>query len=60
MIATQPVALVANKSFPANTVAGGGRGGEESAEPLNYTSPGPRGVGASRRRDAQAARRHRT
>jgi tripartite-type tricarboxylate transporter receptor subunit TctC len=43
MIATQPVALVANKSFAPNTVA------ELVAlaknNPLNYTSPGPRGVG---------------
>jgi len=43
MVATQPVALVAAKSFAPNTVA------EVVAEakkgPLNYTSPGPRGVG---------------
>jgi tripartite-type tricarboxylate transporter receptor subunit TctC len=43
MVATQPVALVATKSFAADTIA------ELIAvakrEPLNYTSPGPRGVG---------------
>jgi tripartite-type tricarboxylate transporter receptor subunit TctC len=44
MIATQPVALVANKALPANTVP------ELVAEvkkhgQFNYTSPGPRGVG---------------
>jgi tripartite-type tricarboxylate transporter receptor subunit TctC len=42
MIATQPVALVAAKSFPADTLAevialAGG-----APDPLNYTSPGPR------------------
>ena len=36
-----------------------GRGREKSPEPINYTSPGPRGVGASGGRDAEAARRHR-
>ena len=45
MVATQPVALVANKSFPANTVAELVDYAKKSAEPLNYTSPGPRGVG---------------
>jgi tripartite-type tricarboxylate transporter receptor subunit TctC len=45
MIATQPVALVANKTFPANTLAELVEGARKAAEPLNYTSPGPRGVG---------------
>jgi tripartite-type tricarboxylate transporter receptor subunit TctC len=45
MIATQPVALVANKSFPANTVPELVAEAKKRAEPLNYTSPGPRGVG---------------
>jgi tripartite-type tricarboxylate transporter receptor subunit TctC len=45
MIATQPVALVANAAFPANTLADVIDIARRSAEPLNYTSPGPRGVG---------------
>jgi tripartite-type tricarboxylate transporter receptor subunit TctC len=45
MIATQPVALVANKTFPANTLAEVVELARKAAEPLNYTSPGPRGVG---------------
>jgi tripartite-type tricarboxylate transporter receptor subunit TctC len=45
MIATQPVALVANAAFPANTLAELIAVAKRSAEPLNYTSPGPRGVG---------------
>jgi tripartite-type tricarboxylate transporter receptor subunit TctC len=45
MIATQPVALVANAAFPANTLAELIEVAKRSAEPLNYTSPGPRGVG---------------
>jgi tripartite-type tricarboxylate transporter receptor subunit TctC len=45
MIATQPVALVANAAFPANTLAEVIEVARRSAEPLNYTSPGPRGVG---------------
>jgi tripartite-type tricarboxylate transporter receptor subunit TctC len=45
MIATQPVALVANKNFPANTVAEVVAEAKKSGNPLNYTSPGPRGVG---------------
>ena len=45
MVATQPVALVANKSFPANTLAEVVALAKQSGEPLNYTSPGPRGVG---------------
>ena len=45
MIATQPVALVANAAFPASTLAETVEVARKSAEPLNYTSPGPRGVG---------------
>ena len=45
MIATQPVALVATKSFPANTLPELVSSAKTSAEQLNYTSPGPRGVG---------------
>jgi tripartite-type tricarboxylate transporter receptor subunit TctC len=45
MIATQPVALVANKAFSANTLAEVVDAARKAAEPLNYTSPGPRGVG---------------
>jgi tripartite-type tricarboxylate transporter receptor subunit TctC len=45
MIATQPVALVANAAFPASTLADVIDIANKSAEPLNYTSPGPRGVG---------------
>jgi tripartite-type tricarboxylate transporter receptor subunit TctC len=45
MVATQPVALVANKSFPADTVPQLVEVARKSAEPLNFTSPGPRGVG---------------
>jgi tripartite-type tricarboxylate transporter receptor subunit TctC len=45
MVATQPVALVANKSFPANTLAEVIARAKQAPEPLNYTSPGPRGVG---------------
>jgi tripartite-type tricarboxylate transporter receptor subunit TctC len=45
MVATQPVALVANKSFPANTIPELVDVASKSAQPLNFTSPGPRGVG---------------
>jgi len=45
MIATQPVALVATKSFPANTLPELVSAAKTRAEQLNYTSPGPRGVG---------------
>jgi tripartite-type tricarboxylate transporter receptor subunit TctC len=45
MIATQPVALVANAAFPAGTLADVIDIARKSVEPLNYTSPGPRGVG---------------
>jgi len=45
MIATQPVALVANKAFPADNIAELVAHARKRADPLNYTSPGPRGVG---------------
>jgi len=45
MVATQPVALVANKSFAPSSVPELVALAKTSAEPLNYTSPGPRGVG---------------
>jgi tripartite-type tricarboxylate transporter receptor subunit TctC len=43
MIATQPVALVATKSFEGNSIADVVAAARK--EPINYTSPGPRGVG---------------
>jgi tripartite-type tricarboxylate transporter receptor subunit TctC len=43
MIAVQPVALVTTKSYEANTVADVVALAKK--QPLNYTSPGPRGVG---------------
>jgi tripartite-type tricarboxylate transporter receptor subunit TctC len=45
MIATQPVALIASKSFAPNTVPEIVALAKQSKEPLQYTSPGPRGVG---------------
>lgn len=45
MVVTQPVVLIANKDFPANTVAELVAQAKASASPLNYASPGPRGVG---------------
>jgi tripartite-type tricarboxylate transporter receptor subunit TctC len=39
------VSMVATKSFPADTVAGLVALAKRSAESLNFTSPGPRGVG---------------
>jgi tripartite-type tricarboxylate transporter receptor subunit TctC len=45
MVATQPVALVANKDFPANTLAELVNYAKKAPQPLNYTSPGPRGIG---------------
>ena len=45
MVATQPVALVATKDFPANTLAETVAYARKQTPPLNYTSPGPRGVG---------------
>ena len=43
MIAVQPVALVASRSYAAATVAE--VVARAKKEPVNYTSPGPRGVG---------------
>jgi tripartite-type tricarboxylate transporter receptor subunit TctC len=45
MVVTAPVVLVANKDFPADTLAGVVRVAKASASPVNFTSPGPRGVG---------------
>ncbi len=45
MIATQPVALVANRSFPASSIPELVAEAKKRADPLNYASPGPRGVG---------------
>ncbi len=45
MVATEPVALVATKMFPADTITELVAVAKAAAEPLNYTSPGPRGVG---------------
>jgi tripartite-type tricarboxylate transporter receptor subunit TctC len=45
MIATQPVALVATKSFVADTVPALVDLAKKSSVPLSFTSPGPRGVG---------------
>jgi tripartite-type tricarboxylate transporter receptor subunit TctC len=45
MIATQPVALVATKSFGPNNLPEVVAEAKKTTAPLNYTSPGPRGVG---------------
>lgn len=45
MIATQPVALVANRDFAPTTIPELIALAKKSAEPINFTSPGPRGVG---------------
>src|SRR5688572_5859639 len=45
MVATQPVALVATKSFGPNNVPEVVEAAKKASAPLNYTSPGPRGVG---------------
>jgi tripartite-type tricarboxylate transporter receptor subunit TctC len=45
VVSTQPMALVATMSFPANTVAALIAYAKRSPTPLNYTSPGPRGTG---------------
>ena len=45
MVATQPVVLIATKSFAPNTVPEVVAAAKASRVPLNYTSPGPRGVG---------------
>jgi tripartite-type tricarboxylate transporter receptor subunit TctC len=43
-IGSSPIALVANKSFPANTVPELVALAKKSAAPLNFASPGPRGA----------------
>ena len=45
MVATQPVALVANKDFPADTLGEVIAEAKKRGGKLDYTSPGPRGVG---------------
>jgi tripartite-type tricarboxylate transporter receptor subunit TctC len=45
VVSTQPMALVAAKSFPPRTIAELVEYGKQSPAPLNYTSPGPRGTG---------------
>ena len=45
MVATQPVALVATKSFGPNSIREVVAEAKTSPSPINYTSPGPRGVG---------------
>jgi len=45
VVSTQPMALVATKSFPPDTIAELVAYGKQSPAPLNYTSPGPRGTG---------------
>jgi tripartite-type tricarboxylate transporter receptor subunit TctC len=45
VVSTQPMALVATKSFPPRTIAELVEYGTQSPAPLNYTSPGPRGTG---------------
>jgi tripartite-type tricarboxylate transporter receptor subunit TctC len=45
VVSTQPMALVATKSFPPQTIAELVEYGKQSPAPLNYTSPGPRGTG---------------
>jgi tripartite-type tricarboxylate transporter receptor subunit TctC len=45
MVMTAPVVLVANKDFSADTLAEAVALIKQSAAPVNYTSPGPRGVG---------------
>jgi tripartite-type tricarboxylate transporter receptor subunit TctC len=45
MVATQPVALVATKSFAADSIPELVDLSRKISVPLNFTSPGPRGVG---------------
>jgi len=45
MLAMQPMALVANKSFPANTIPELIEVARKSPDGLQYTSPGPRSSG---------------
>ena len=44
MIVTSSTVLVANKSFPANTVAEIVEEAKKTATPINFASPGPRGA----------------
>jgi len=45
MVVSVPVVLVATPSFPASTAADLVAQAKKSGKPLNFTSPGPRGVG---------------
>jgi tripartite-type tricarboxylate transporter receptor subunit TctC len=45
MVVHQPMVLVANPEFPANTIAEVVAEARKATEPLNYTSPGPRSTG---------------
>src|SRR5262249_59575258 len=45
MVAAQPAALVANAPSPVTALADLVARAKVSPEPINYTSPGPRGVG---------------
>lgn len=45
MVVAVPVVLVATPSFAPNTMAEFIAAAKKSGEPLNFTSPGPRGVG---------------
>jgi tripartite-type tricarboxylate transporter receptor subunit TctC len=45
LVVSVPVVLVANRSFAPNTLAELVAEAKKSSEPLNFTSPGPRGVG---------------
>jgi tripartite-type tricarboxylate transporter receptor subunit TctC len=45
IIAMQPMALVASKSFPANTLVELIALAKQSPQPIQFTSPGPRGSG---------------
>ena len=45
MIVSAPVVLVANPSFAPNTIAEVIAEAKKSSKPLNFTSPGPRGIG---------------
>jgi tripartite-type tricarboxylate transporter receptor subunit TctC len=57
MIATQPVALVANKSFPANSIPRACRGREEARRPAQLCLAGPARRRPPCRRDAENPRR---
>ena len=59
MVATQPVALVANNSFPANTIPEVVALAKKSADAAQLHLARPARRRSPRRRDAQAARRHR-